>query len=551
MPHPELVSAVIPAYNPASFVEETIESILRQTHPHKEIILVDDGSDKPESQRLIAEIEARGIPNLRVVHQENRGLAGARNTGFRHARGEFVVPIDADDRLEPEMMATCLAELKAHREAGFCYFDYHVFGDTNYIERPGEYNLYRLLDENFMACCIFVERAVWESIGGYDEWHRWGYEDWSFFLNLGKNGYFGRYIEQPLFNYRTHGRGLHYIGLERHPTNWAHMLEKHPEVLLPEGRLRVKREWAPSICFVVQGGRAPSFENQTVRDYQTLVNVDERTAVERSRAPAFLWLSGDRPLQPQAAEECIWGLTEADWVTWKDTGDAPPPSLRNFAGPLGVARRVMEQSEPKLSGIVRRLPWRCREPARPAGREGGRVVSGTASAREPSQLLAASGGGGSLVVEHAVEALALDPAALSSSEDAAQPAAMPAIAPSPFGRHADRLYHHLQNAEVLSRDAWLRHPLRSSARLIPLRWKERVNRLAGRPVFDLSFLSQISAALGAFGRHADRAAGLHAAPAANASSHRADSRRTWAWAAPKTCCSSSPARSTARATRSC
>jgi glycosyltransferase involved in cell wall biosynthesis len=514
MPQPELISAVIPAYNPAPFVEETIESILKQTHPHKEIVLVDDGSDKAESKELIAAIENRGIPNLRVVHQENRGLAGARNSGFRHARGEYVVPIDADDRLEPEMMETCLAELKAHPEAGFCYFDYHVFGDTNYIERPGEYNFYRLLDENFMACCIFVSRAVWEAIGGYDEWHRWGYEDWSFFLNLGKNGYFGRYIERPLFGYRTHGRGLHYIGLERHATNWAHMTEKHPEVLLPEGRLRVKREWAPSICFVVQGGRAPSFENQTVRDYQTLVNVDERTALEQSRAPAFLWLSGDRPLEPQAAEECIWGLTEADWVTWRDTGDAPPPSLRNCAGPLGVSRRVMQQPEATRSGLVRRLPWRCRETARPAGREGRQhVVAATAAGAVPdragsprhsaearhevaasSHLVEPSPAGQPAIARDETRQDGYDhrhpgaaPVHSPASSVAQTVAAPPGPATAALGRRVDRLYHHLQNAELLSREVWLKHPLRSSARLIPLRWKERVNQVAGRAVFDLSF----------------------------------------------------------------
>jgi glycosyltransferase involved in cell wall biosynthesis/GT2 family glycosyltransferase len=510
MPHPELVSAVIPAYNPTPLVEETIASIRAQTHPNTEIILVDDGTDKPESKELIARIENSGIPNLRVVHQENRGLAGARNTGFRHARGNFVVPIDADDRLEPAMMESCLSELKSHPEAGFCYFDYHVFGDSNYIERPGEYNFYRLLDENFMACCIFVSRAVWESIGGYDEWHRWGYEDWSFFINLGKNGFLGRYIQQPLFNYRTHGRGLHYIGLERHATNWAHMTEKHPEVLLPEGRLEIKRAWAPSICFVVQGPQAPSFENQTVRDYQTLRNVDEKTALEQSRAPAFLWLSGDRPLQPQAAEECIWGLTEADWVTWRDTGDAPPPSLKDCAGPLGVARHTMQQPEPKPSGVVRRLPWRCRETARPVGRQQIAARAARAAWGQPRTRQDSAGRTGAVAT---VSRLA-DPSqrgqAPSGSEadskrsgrkhrstgdrstafppvHAILPTAAPTAAPPALGRHLDLIHHHLQNAELLSREAWLKHPLRSAARLIPLRWKEHINQAAGRPVFDLSF----------------------------------------------------------------
>src|SRR5690606_34120065 len=77
------------------------------------------------------------------------------------------------------------------------------------------------------------------------------------------------------------------------------------------------------------------------------------------------WVSGAGRLQPQALEECFWGLQQADWVTWKDTGDAPPPSLRTFAGPLGVARRALEWPDPKQGGEVRRLPWRCRLQAQP------------------------------------------------------------------------------------------------------------------------------------------------------------------------------------------
>ena len=343
-----------------------------------------------------------------------------------------------------------------------------------------------------MACCIFVARAVWESIGGYDEWHRWGYEDWSFFLNLGKNGYFGHYIEQPLFGYRTHGRGLHYIGLERHRVQ----LGAHDRTASGGAAARgppARQARVGAVDLLRRAGRArASFENQTVRDYQTLVNVDERRALERSRAPAFLWLSGDRPLQPQAAEECIWGLTEADWVTWKDTGDAPPPSLSNFAGPLGVSRRVMQQPEPKPSGAVRRLPWSCREAAPRAGRESGRVIAATAAGALRGALLepvsaARHADDGAPAARQAGFAGAAAPAATSLLTGETQPAPLAADAPAALGQHADRLYHHLQNAEILSREAWLKHPLRSSARLIPLRWKERVNQAAGRPVFDLSF----------------------------------------------------------------
>ena len=117
----------------------------------------------------------------------------------------------------------------------------------------------------------------------------------------------------------------------------------------------------PSICVAAQArGRGPDLSGQTLRDYQLLVNVSEREALERSWAPYFLWLAGGAALKPQTLEECAWGLQDADWVTWLDTGTAPPPSLRRCAGPLGVSRRVLEQPESKRSGRVRRLPWKCR-----------------------------------------------------------------------------------------------------------------------------------------------------------------------------------------------
>ena len=432
---PSLVSVVIPAYNPEPFLLETIASAEAQTHPNCEVVVVDDGSDRPESLELLSQVEG---PGVRLIRQDNKGLAGARNTGIRHAQGEYVVPLDADDLLEPQMVARCVEELHANPDAGFAYFDYTVFGDTNYVERPGEYNLYRLLNENFMACCCFVPKSVWEQIGGYDEWHRWGYEDWSFFINLGKNGYFGRYIQEPLFRYRTHGRGLHDIGLERHESNWAHMEQAHPQALSPQGRLRIKREWAPSICVVQGRGSGLDLSRQTLQDYQLLSNVGEAEALTKTRASCFLWLTGDVSLKPQTLEECVWGLQDAEWVSWRDTGAAPPPSLERCAGPLGISREAMEWPEPKKSGRVRRLNWKCR-----AGRGAG-----------PAAVVATAG-----------------------------PQVEKPATPAP----SSRLRRHLENAELLSADAWVKHPVRSALRLVPLRAKERVNELVGKPVFDLSF----------------------------------------------------------------
>ena len=210
----------------------------------------------------------------------------------------------------------------------------------------------------------------------------------------------------------------------------------------------------PSLCVIVQRRQAPSFANQTVADYQVLHVADEQAALRQSSANFFLWYTGDRPLHDHAFEECIWGLRDAEWVTWADTGQAPPPSLRQFAGPLGVTRQTLQTVEAKRTGRVRRLPWRCRlditAPAQSA------VRGSTYHALYPPEGV-------------------LQP---SNVDDGRGRGLVPALL---------RILQHFENAELLSLRAWAEHPARSFSRLIPLRLKEQVNRWAERPVFDLSF----------------------------------------------------------------
>jgi glycosyltransferase involved in cell wall biosynthesis len=108
-----LVSVIIPCYNQARFLGEAIESVLSQSYPHFEVVVVDDGSTDNTQ-----EVASR-YPGVRCIRQENRGLAGARNEGIRRSRGSYLVFLDADDRLLPEALEAGLRELKAHPECAF------------------------------------------------------------------------------------------------------------------------------------------------------------------------------------------------------------------------------------------------------------------------------------------------------------------------------------------------------------------------------------------------------------------------------------------------
>jgi len=164
-----LVSVVIPCYNQAHFLPEAIESVLRQRQPRTEIVIVDDGS--PDD---MCQVVSR-YPGIRYVRQENQGLAGARNAGFKHSKGEYVVFLDADDHLTPNAIDSHLSCFAEYPKAGF------VVGDIDHMALDGSYNgsprwpllesnqYEELLRVNHVANTIAVmfRREVLEQLGGF------------------------------------------------------------------------------------------------------------------------------------------------------------------------------------------------------------------------------------------------------------------------------------------------------------------------------------------------------------------------------------------------
>jgi glycosyltransferase involved in cell wall biosynthesis len=165
-----VVSIIIPCYNQAQFLPEAIESALVQTHSRIEVVVVDDGS--PDNT---AEVAAR-YSAITCVRQRNLGIAEARNAGFRACHGEYVVFLDADDRLMPNAVAAHLSCFATHPSAGF------VVGDIDNIQLDGSYlssprwpilegNEYEeLLKGNHVANTIAVmfRRSVIEEVDGFN-----------------------------------------------------------------------------------------------------------------------------------------------------------------------------------------------------------------------------------------------------------------------------------------------------------------------------------------------------------------------------------------------
>ena len=134
-------SVIIPCWNVEKWVEDAVNSVLRSTFSDFEIIAVDDGST--DSTGAILERLAEEDPHVRVVHQANRGLSGARNSGLDVARGEYVFFLDSDDTFEPEFLSLGVGEMSA-TGADFCIFPICItdFDATESREEPlrGDYH---------------------------------------------------------------------------------------------------------------------------------------------------------------------------------------------------------------------------------------------------------------------------------------------------------------------------------------------------------------------------------------------------------------------------
>ena len=169
------VAVVIPAYDAAETLAETLESVLAQTHTALDIVVVDDGST--DNTRQIAEAFAERDPRVRVLSRPNGGVARARNTGIAATTAEFVAPLDADDIWHPEKIARQLAVMQAGgRELGFVYTPYRsIDGQSRIIGCSGVGPFHgwvylRHLALNFVGngSSLLLYRAAIEEVGGYD-----------------------------------------------------------------------------------------------------------------------------------------------------------------------------------------------------------------------------------------------------------------------------------------------------------------------------------------------------------------------------------------------
>lgn len=219
------LSVIIPCRDDGDYLIDAVASVERNAPADTELIVVDDGSTQPRTHQVLAALREAGH---RVIEQPHAGLSAARNRGIAASAADYLLPLDADNRLLPGFAAEAVALLDADPGAGVVYGDRREFGARSGEIPVPELDLPRLLWSNYIDACAVMRRTVWNNVGGYDvaftDW-----EDWDFWLATAERGWRFIHLPRPTFEYRIRPDSLHQRFLRRHdyPSVLRRLYDKH------------------------------------------------------------------------------------------------------------------------------------------------------------------------------------------------------------------------------------------------------------------------------------------------------------------------------------
>ncbi|MEP1088220.1 MAG: glycosyltransferase family 2 protein [Algoriphagus sp.] len=225
------ISIIVPCYNHGLFLREAVRSVRKLAYINFEIIIVNDGSTDAHTILILNQLAKEGFT---VYNQNNLGLAVARNQGISISTGKYIIPLDSDNKLDPEGIEEAFFFLEQN-ECDIVYGRPEFFGelDQSRYFYPQEFDIFKLLTGNYIDACAMYRREVWETCKGYDtKMPSPGHEDWEFWINSYKNKFRFKFLNRRFFYYQIRKESMITVTLASGGLNdnFNYILSKHSSV---------------------------------------------------------------------------------------------------------------------------------------------------------------------------------------------------------------------------------------------------------------------------------------------------------------------------------
>ena len=195
-----MISIIVPCYKQAHYLPETLDSVSEQTYSDWECIIVNDGS--PDNTEQIAKIYCQKDPRFKYLYKENGGIADARNYGIKNSHGEYILPLDSDDKISPQYIEKAIFYFEHHPNTKLVYCMADRFGGKNEPWVIEDYSYQKIIWSNIIFCSAIYRRTDFDQTTGYNVNMKYGLEDWDFWLSLLDEKSHVYRIPEILFHYR-------------------------------------------------------------------------------------------------------------------------------------------------------------------------------------------------------------------------------------------------------------------------------------------------------------------------------------------------------------
>ncbi|MDP2923090.1 MAG: glycosyltransferase [Candidatus Omnitrophota bacterium] len=240
------ISVIIPTFNCGKYISDAIKSVLSQRYTDYEIIVVDDGSIDNTKDILHSYID-KGI--VKYIYQKNKGLPGARNTGIKEAKGEFIALLDADDEFMPGTLDKCFSAIN-QSGADWCITDIlRLENGKEEIKRsqvPVDNYLINILKRDFIRWAVFFKKKVLFEIDLYDE-AMINREDWDINIRLIEANKKFLYIPEPLYKYKIRKKSITKNNTKKILFFTLKLLQKHHKNLADSGNKQVAKIYSQNM----------------------------------------------------------------------------------------------------------------------------------------------------------------------------------------------------------------------------------------------------------------------------------------------------------------